>query len=81
MSAIGCTVGMLFTRSLHGHGFCFIPGSTGLPPIPCSVGWPWDKCPLENPQLSPQTASTCRYGSYQVSGQAGMLPITTGGPF
>lgn len=36
------------------HGFCVVLGWVWLPPVPCSVGWHWNKGFLQASQLHPQ---------------------------
>lgn len=39
------------------HGSCLVTGGKGLPPVPCSIWWCWEKGLLQIPQLGPQTAA------------------------
>ena len=76
-TVIGSAAGGFVTRGLGGHGSCLIPELMALPPVPSSVGWYWDKCPLQDPQLGPrqwayyQLCSGC--GSFQVPKRTAVL--------
>lgn len=47
----------LIARGLDGPDSCLVPALMGLPLVPSSVGWHWDKGLLQSLQLGPQTMS------------------------
>lgn len=55
-STVGLTLGVHFSGASGRQGSYLVLGWMELHPVPCSVGWHWDKGPLQGSQLGLQFA-------------------------